>query len=373
MAVTRLNNIRPEMLVWAFERAGFNEEGAIKAFPNLEYWLSGEKLPTVNQLQQFAKRFYVPFGFLFMQHIPTEKMPFPMFRGEAGELNHFDLNVYDTVSNIRVRQEWLEDYLAENDIETCALVNSISLNTPIGETVNLLRRKLNLEPRWAFSLARTDIAVGYLTERLEQTGIFVAYNGIVGNNTKRALKVSECRGFALVNDVAPYVFVNSADSKSAQMFTLIHETAHIMLGVSAGHAGEDVGAHDVYERYCDMLAAEFLVPADVLRDMWDGNIKRLSRQFKVSEIVIARRAHDLGLLSDTAYRQFWMEYKHRPVMEKKTSNGGDFYRTSVKRVGKLFAIHVRNAVNSRQLEYTEAYRLTGLFGNTYQHFMTNNI
>lgn len=65
MAVTRLNNIRPEMLVWAFERAGFDEERAVEVFPKLESWLSGEKLPTVNQLQQFAKRFYVPFGYLF--------------------------------------------------------------------------------------------------------------------------------------------------------------------------------------------------------------------------------------------------------------------------------------------------------------------
>lgn len=361
------------MLIWAYERAGFNEEKAFKAFPILEYWLSGEKLPTVNQLQLFAKRFYVPFGYLFMQKKPTEEIPFPMFRGEAGNQNHFDLNVYDTVTNIRLRQEWLEDYLVQNDIETCALVNSISLNTPIGEAVDLLRKNLNLEQRWAFSLTRVDVAVGYLTDRLERAGIFVAYNGIVGNNTKRHLEVSECRGFALVNDVAPYIFVNSSDSKSAQMFTLIHETAHVMLGRSAGHAGEDIIAHDQYEIYCDMLAAEFLVPAALLRDIWSGDIKWLSRQFKVSEIVVARRAHDLGLLSDTAYRQFWMEYSHRPAANNKKSGGGDFYLTSVKRVGKLFAIHVRNAVNNRQMEYTEAYRLTGLSGNTYQHFMNNNI
>lgn len=373
MAVTRLNNIRPEMLVWAFKRAGFNEEKAIKAFPNLEHWLSGEKLPTVNQLQQFAKKFYVPFGYLFLADVPTETIPFPMFRGEAGNMNHFDLNVYDTVSNIRSRQNWLEEYLKDNEIETSRLVNCITLKTPVGEAVDMLRNHLELDPRWAFSLAKVDVAVGLLTERLEQAGIFVAYNGVVGNNTSRTLKVSECRGFALVNEVAPYVFVNNADSKSAQLFTLIHETAHIMLGVSAGHAGEEIGAHDAHEGYCDLLAAEFLVPADILRETWNNDIKAQSRRFKVSEIVIARRAHDLGLLSDTAYRNFWMEYTHRPISEKKKSDGGNYYHTCVKRVGRLFAIHVRNAVNSRQLEYSEAYRLTGLSGNTYQHFMTNNI
>lgn len=371
--MTRLNNIRPEMLVWAFERAGYDEEKAVRAFPKLACWLSGEKQPTVSQLQAFAKRFYVPFGFLFLQHVPAETIPFPMFRGTAGENKHFDLNVYDTVNNIRIRQDWLADYLVENDVETCRLVGCITLQTPVGEAVNMLRNMLGLEPRWAFSLMRADAAVGFLTDRLEQAGVFVAYNGVVGNNTQRVLKVSECRGFALVNNVAPYIFVNSADSKSAQLFTLIHETAHVMLGISAGHAGEEAVAHDAYETYCDAMAAEFLVPADVLRETWDDDIKRQSRQFKVSEIVVARRAHDLGLLSDNAYGRFWGEYSHRPVAEKRKSGGGDFYLTSVKRVGRLFAIHVRNAVNSRQLEYTEAYRLTGLSGNTYQHFMTHNI
>ena len=76
-----------------------------------------------------------------------------MFRGDAGEMNRFDLNVYDTVTTIRTRQDWLEDYLVENDIEICQLVNSITLQTPIGDAVNHLRNVLDLEPRWAFSLA----------------------------------------------------------------------------------------------------------------------------------------------------------------------------------------------------------------------------
>ena len=220
---------------------------------------------------------------------------------------------------------------------------------------------------------RVEMTISILIQKLEDAGIFLAFNGVVGNNTHRTLKVSECRGFALVNQTAPYIFVNSADSKYAQMFTLIHETAHIMLGISAGHAGDGFLSHDVVEDYCDRVAAEFLVPAEVIRDVWNGDIKWASRKFKVSEIVVARRAHDLRLLSDTAYKAFWHEYSKRPLCVKKESSGGSFYLTSVKRVGKLFAIHVRNAVNNRQLSYTDAYRLTGLYGNTYQHFMTNNI
>lgn len=368
-----LDNVNPTTLRWAYQRAGYNEEKAIEVFPKLAEWLSGEKLPTICQLQKFASKFFVPFGYLFLQQAPTETIPFPMFRGEAGQNSHFDLNVYDTVMNVQSRQDWLEDYLNENEIGTCKIVGSIQLRTPIDEAIALLRKTLQLEPRWAFDYVRIEEAINIITQRLEDAGVFLAFNGVVGNNTHRALKVSECRGFALVNQTAPYIFVNSADSKSAQMFTIIHETAHIMLGISAGHAGEDLFSYDVIESYCDQIAAEFLVPTEVLRDVWAGDIKGMARKFKVSEIVVARRAHELRLMSDTEYKAFWLEYSKRPINKKKDRSGGSFYLTSVKRVGKLFAIHVRNAVNNRQLSYTDAYRLTGLYGNTYQHFMSNNV
>lgn len=93
----------------------------------------------------------------------------------------------------------------------------------------------------------------------------------------------------------------------------------------------------------------------------------------MSELVVARRAHDTGLLSSRDYQNFWKEYSNRPTHQKDKKSGGDFYRTSAKRVGRLFAIHVRNAVNNRQLSYTDAYRLTGLYGNTYTKFMNDNI
>ena len=373
MMAATLDNVSPAILRWAIQRAGYNEEKAVEVFPKLGEWLSGEKQPTISQLQRFASKFFVPFGYLFLQQPPTEVIPFPMFRGEAGQNSHFDLNVYDTVMNVQSRQDWLEDYLSENEIGVCEIVDSIKLNTPISEAVSLLRETLRLKPCWAFGYQKIEEALNALTQELEDAGIFLAFNGVVGNNTHRALKVSECRGFALVNQTAPYIFVNSADSKSAQMFTIIHETAHIMLGISAGHAGEELFSHDTVESYCDKVAAEFLVPADVLQDVWTGDIKRASRKFKVSEIVVARRAHDLRLMSDTEYRAFWLEYSKRPISKKKDGGGGSFYLTSVKRVGKLFAIHVRNAVNNRQLSYTDAYRLTGLYGNTYQHFMNNNV
>jgi Zn-dependent peptidase ImmA (M78 family) len=369
-------NIPKERYSWAIQRAGLTVDGYIERHPNvpLSEWMSGAKAPTVKKLEAFAKSVNLPFGYLFLEKAPKEQVPFPVFRGEAGRTDRFDLNIYDTVSSLQLRQDWLEDYLQENEIDTCKYIRCVTIQTPIGETVGKLRSMLGLQPRWAFGLARTEAAVAKMTEALENAGVFVAYNGVVGNNTHRPISVSECRGFALANDTAPYIFVNSSDAPAAQLFTLVHETAHLMLGISAGHAEADTLSHDANEKYCDMVAAEFLVPAAELSNVWNGDMRDTARKFRVSELVVARRAHELGLLSDKEYYAFWMEYRKRPRNKKeRESGGGNFYRTSVKRVGRLFAIHVKNAVADRQLSYLDAYRLTGLYGNTYTHFMNNEI
>ena len=368
--------IPSERYRWAIQRAGLSVDGYIESHPNiaLSKWLTEDKSPTIKQLEAFAKSVNVPFGFLFLDSVPEEKVPFPVFRGNAGRNDHFDLNVYDTVCNVQKRQDWLETYLIENEVLTCTFVGKANTRTPVSEAVGILRESLNLEAKWAFELASPEAAVSKMTEMLENAGVFVTYNGVVGNNTHRPLKVSECRGFALVNNIAPYIFVNSSDAATAQLFTLVHEAAHLLLGISAGHAAADTVCHEAEERYCDMVAAEFLVPAEELRRVWNGVLRDSARKFRVSELVIARRGHDLGLMSDDAYHKFWMEYVSRPSYLKKASGrGGSFYRTSVKRVGRLFATHVKNAVRSNQLSYTEAYRLTGLYGNTYTRFMNENI
>ena len=87
----------------------------------------------------------------------------------------------------------------ENDIATSSLVGCITLKTPIAEADEKLRTTLNIPPRWAFSYSSADTAICVLTQRLEDAGIFVAYNGVVANNTHRKLAVSECRGFAITH------------------------------------------------------------------------------------------------------------------------------------------------------------------------------
>jgi len=357
MASERVN-IMPGNIEWAIHRAGYQAAEYYEKNPDVMKWISGEKNPTFHQLETFANKVKVPFGYLFIEQLPVERLPFTMFRGGSAEPDYFDLDVYDTVINIQRRQEWLEDYLVENDIETFNAKKSISGMT-VDDAVSQIRDLVGLAPDWAFAFNSQDAAVNHFTECLEERGIFVAFNGVVGNNTHRQLSVDKCRGFAMVSSTAPYIFINSSDSKNAQLFTLLHELAHILSGSSAGHRGFDFSVNNSEEVFCDKVAAEFLVPASLLTPMWNSDIRKLSRDFKVSEIVIARRAHDLGLMSDIEYRSFASSFYKRPRISKKGS-GGDFYRSCAKRVGRTFAVHVYNAVRTRQLSYTDAYLLTNV-------------
>lgn len=364
--------IPKEMYLWAIERAGYNAGEFLKAHPAVVAYIEGTKRPTVKQLEHFAATVHVPMPFLMLPAPPVETSPIPMFRGKAGN-GKFDLNVYQTILDIQGRQEWLSEYLLDNELDSCAFVGRYTIKTPIDSMAEAMREYLGLPVDWMLSFSKPEVAIKTLVERMEEAGVCVFFNGVVGNNTRRVIDVDECRGFALVGTAnAPMIFVNNGDSKTAQMFTLAHEFAHVLVGFSAGFAGFEGDYHDLVESYCDSVAAEFVVPAQLLKKLWI-NIDDCAKRFNVSRLVIARRAHDLGLISDEQYREFYLRYRSGYQKKKPSSGGGSFYPAAAKKIGRLFAAHIYNAVRSRQLSYTEAYRLTGFYGSTFDKIMDSAI
>lgn len=370
---TRIENINSEILNWAITRAGNDLEEFYAANPNVLEWIKGEKKPTIKQLENFTHKVHVPFGYMFMKEPPSEKLPIPFFRTGAAPRDKVSLNVYHTIQIIKDRQNWLTNYLQESGYSDLDFVGKYNYNSDYKEIANDIRKVLNLQVNWASKLTTWEQALDYLTLQIEEIGIIINFNGIVENNTRRNISVEECRGFVLVNKKAPFLFINSADAKAAQMFTLIHELAHIWLGESAGFDNKQMlPADDPTEILCDKVAAEFLVPEIFFREKWKSsqNIKYLSRVFKVSPIVIARRALDLGLMPKPAFFEFYNNYISELKDKKESQNpGGNFYATAKKRISLRFASYVNNAVKENNLLYRDAYKLTSLKGNTYEKFI----
>lgn len=370
---TRVENINKEIIEWAIIRNGNSLEEFYAQNPNVESWIKGEKNPTVKQLESFTHKVHVPFGYMFLPKPPNENISLPFFRTGKKNTNKVSLNVFHTIQIIQDRQNWLTEYLEELNFPDLDFVGKYSIKNNYIEIVNDIRNILKLELDWASKHNKWEEALDYLTNKIEEAGIIVTYNGIVGSNTHRVIDVNECRGFVLVNNKAPFLFINSADAKAAQMFTIIHELAHVWLGKSAGFDNANLlPADDPVEILCDKVAAELLVPEIYFLKKWETtqDFKYLSRIFKVSQIVIGRRALDLNLINLKYFMDFYNNYMdYFKANKDKQSSGGDFYATTKKRISLRFAAFVNNAVKDNKLLYRDAYRLTSMKGETYNKFI----
>ena len=228
---------------------------------------------------------------------------------------------------------------------------------------------------WAAEVRTWQEAVSTIRRAIEDLGVMAVINGVVGNNTHRKLDVEEFRGFTLCDTYAPLIFVNGADAKSAQMFTLAHELAHVWLGREgvSGFEGLFPGGSQV-EEFCDMAAAELLVPERELKACWseakraERPFEDLARMFKVSPVVAGRRAMDLRLVDRDTFFSFYRAYMADERRRSKRSSGGDFYNNQNTRVGELFATHVIRAAIEGRVGFKEAYDLTGLQGGAFQEY-----
>jgi len=367
-------SVNANVLIWAINRAGYELQTFTKKFPIIQLWLEGKRKPTIKQLEDFSKKVYLPFGYLFLPEPPKEKLPIPFFRTYGNQSDKVSINVYDTILLLQQRQDWLKNYLRDNDFSSLPFVGKFSNSEDIATIVADMRHTLQLPENWASRFKTWHDALDYLVTNIEDKGIITVFNSIVENNTHRPIPVDECRGLVLVDEYAPFIFINNADWKSAQMFTIVHELAHIWTGHSAGFDFRKLQpANDPVEKLCDKIAAEFLVPEVAFNKVWDynPNFSYAARYFKVSEIVIARRALDTGKISKSDFFSFYDEYSSREFEKKENQTpGGDFYETTKKRLSITFAIHVNWAVKSGKLLYRDAYKLTGLKGDTFEKFFS---
>lgn len=358
--------VKPELLIWARERARLESDDLARRFPKLAAWEAGTAQPTLKQVEDFAKATHAPIGFLFLEQPPVEEIPIPDFRTiRSKTIARPSPDLLDMIYVCQQRQEWYRDFARGERISPLPFVGSVSLETSIGSTAATIRRTLGFDVDQRRRMPTWTDALRLFISQADEAGIMVMCSGVVLNNNYRQLDPEEFRGFALSDRLAPLIFINGADTRAAQMFTLAHELAHIWLGQSAVSDAQAsfVPDHQV-ERWCNEVAAELLVPLEILKRDYNPNqslrseLDRLARIFKVSTLVILRRIYDAGGLSKEA---FWQEYQEelKRLLAISKSNGGNFYLTQAARVSKRFARAIVISTLEGQTLHRDAFRMLG--------------
>ena len=365
--------IKPRIIQWARKRTGLSNPVFAKRMKvpvsRIDEWESGKTALTFVQAKKLASLSLLPFGALFLSEIPKRDLNLPDFR----TLNNDSIGdpspeLEATVLEMQKKQEWLHDYLKENDASELSWVGSLSIQNSVYDSANIIQNVLNSDNKdnddeniqkvdtWKQNLSS-------LMQKMEDAGITVIRNGIVGNKTDRKLNVDEFRGFVLVDSLAPLIFINGRDDKSPQMFTLIHELVHLFLG-KGGLIGSFEESSNKIERYCNKVAAEFLVPEQQLQNLWkkypkdtslEDIIKDLSNKFKVSLSVIIWKCKDSNLIS--SQDAMYLKNLFEPRNTNKKQSGGNYYANQKYRVGYNFARVVISELLDHNISYGDAFDL----------------
>lgn len=359
--------VRPNLtvLAWAARRSS---DDLRSKFKQLDGWLAGDVQPTLRQLEEFARAVNIPFGYFFLERCPEDYLPVPYFRTSADTVEYPSRFLLEALYTMQRRQAWVRDYLIESGQQPLVFVGSSTWYDDPRNIAKCIGEHLCVE-----SLRTTyngwEHALRVIQENTERAGIFVVISGTIGNEPQRKLNADEFRGFVLVDEYAPLVFINDSDSKASQMFTLAFALAHIWLGKSAAFdLCKLLPANNETEQLCAQVASELLVPSDQVLEFLARNnfhcaadvIAAIACEFNVSEIIAARRALDIGIISFKDFSDF---YEHSVTVDNKRADleeEGDFCVIMMLRIGRRFAEAVVRAVLEGRLPYREAYQLTGL-------------
>ena len=306
-------DIKPEMIDWAIQRAQLDAVTQQSATIRRAFqWVNRQKKPTLSQLNEFAKKVMVPFGYLFLDSPPNEQLPIADFRTfDDKKPRAPSPNLRDTISEMQARQDWMRENALADEVGPVEFVGSISKFETIETAAIQIQNNLGLQADWQQDCKKTEDYFLKLRQAADQQGILVFINGTVGGNTRRPLGHREFRGFVLLDQYAPLVFINANDAKAAQLFTLAHELVHLAFGVSGlFNLRNFVVGQDELEIRCNKIAAEFLVPSSRFKIAWKEHssgepIVELARRFGVSRLVIARRALDHNFMSRDDFFAFY--------------------------------------------------------------------
>ncbi len=355
--------INGDILRWAIDRSRISRTSLAAAVgvseSELSQWESGRVPPPFKRAETLCDLLQIPFGYLYLEAPPADSLNLPDFRGRDSA-NAPSLNLVQVVRDVLMKQEWYAGYRSASGVSRLSFVGSFTADSEPSAVAADIRQSLNL----ANLRKKAASWSGYLTlltRSAEEAGILVMRSSVVGNDAKRPLSAAEFRGFASVDQVAPSVFVNTADFKSAQIFTLAHELAHIWIGQSAvSNPDETKPAGNRIEAFCNAVAAETLVPHRSFVPFWlnTPDVDKAATHYRVSTIVILRRAFEVGQISKGEFFRLLEREQQRVEPEPRKQEGGpSYYRLLYTRMGKRLTDAVVREIHRGRLPYRDAAAL----------------
>ena len=354
--------INPTNVTWARERAGMSVSELAKKLhvkdKQVSAWESGEDAPTMKQARDLASATLVSFGVLYAKTAPQEELPIPDLRTvDSHGIQKPSASLIAIIRTVIERQEWYKEYRLENLHYEKSFKTNFTADSSVEEIVKDMKARLNLPAK---RTCKWEDYERIVRNHIESLGVLVMKERDLGGSSK-PLYVDEFRGFAIYDEVSPVIFVNSSDAKTAQLFTLMHELAHIWIGQS-GLSDVSPKNQRKEEVKCNAVAAEFLVPADEFLPMWNQEywqmeVSSIAGHFHVSRWVIVRRALTLGLITEYEYRQeikkYVDDYKNNP------NSTPSHYRVKISRLSKSFASAVVSEALSGRMLLRDAGHLLG--------------
>lgn len=365
-------NISDNILQWIIAQVHL-ETLPERIAKNFELWGKKEKIPTFNQIEDASKATGIPLGYFFLQTPPAEDLSFIEYRTiDSVELTHPSRELIDTMHNMQLVQEWMRSQLLEDGISKLPFIGSQKGETNTAQFANAVRKILNLEINWFKEVGDARESFLYLRTAMSNVGTIVMTSGIVENNTHRPLSIDEFRAFAMVDDIAPLIFINGNDSNNGKLFSLLHEFVHLCIGEDSlfnerYSSGQRVSRT---EMICNAVASEILVPQTLFMEAWQTEtrnvdaaqaIRILAKDFKCGTIVIARKALDNGLIDQSLYKtiaDLAIKLYNEQKKQQKENGGGDYYRTAANRIDQRFLQMLAGSVATGKTPYSEAFRLT---------------
>jgi len=368
-------NIQPELLRWALSQTDEDQLGT-KLVNNIYQWLDGKKTPTFNQIEYFSRKANIPLGYFFLQEPPIEKMDLLEYRTiDSIELANPSRNLIDTINEMERVQDWMKEYRQETGFDLLTFVGCLKGQSNPIYVAERIRSDLELDLDWYSKSKNVSDSFAFIREKMDEIGVIVMLNGIVGTNTHRALSIDEFRAFAMVDEWAPLIFINNADSQSAKLFSLFHELTHIWLGEDDFYNDRRENSNvKPLEVLCNAVASELLVPHVAFIDEWNSasaydcraKISILAKVFRCSESVIARKALSNNKIDKKMYDDIVNEaieaYK---ILKAQKKDGGDYYNTAKARLDAAFVRALCESVVMGRTTFSEAYRLTNTSKKTF--------